>query len=144
LLPVSDPARQALALAQEEARALNHIYVGTEHILLGLLRGEDGVAVTALASLGISYDRVRTAVVSMIGRGVESTTGELPLTGPAEAVVERARREASASGDDQVGTDHILVALIFEPLGAASRILLQLDADPVAIRSAVAEARASG
>jgi ATP-dependent Clp protease ATP-binding subunit ClpC len=141
LLPVSDGARQALLLAQEEARTLNHSYVGTEHILLGLLRGEDGTAATALASLGITYERVRGAVVRMMGLGVESTTGELPLTGPAETVVERAGREASVRGDERIGTDHVLVALISEPLGAASRILLQLDADAATIRSAVADAR---
>ena len=142
MLPVSDRARQALALAQEEARALNHTFVGTEHILLGLLREEDGIAATVLASLGVTYDRVRASVVWMMGRGVEPTTGELPLTDPAEAVVERAGREASVLGEERVGTDHILVALISEPRGAAARILLQLDADAAAIRSAVAAARA--
>ena len=141
MLPVSDPARQALALAQDEARTLDHSYVGTEHILLGLLREPDGIAATALALLGITYDPVLTAVVRMMGRGVEPATGELPMTGPAEAVVERAGREASVLGAERVGTDHILMALIFEPGGAAARILLGLDADAAAIRSAVAAAR---
>jgi ATP-dependent Clp protease ATP-binding subunit ClpC len=142
LLPVSDRARQALLLAQDEARTLNHSYVGTEHVLLGLLREEDGVAATVLASLGVTHERVRVAVIRMMGRGIEAATGELPLTGPAQAAVDRAGREASVRGDEQVGTDHILLALIFDPGGAAARILLQLDADAVAIRSAVAAARA--
>jgi ATP-dependent Clp protease ATP-binding subunit ClpC len=142
LLPVSDPARQALALAQDEARALDHSYVGTEHILLGLLREKDGIAATALVSLAVTYDRVLAAVVRLLGGGVEPANGELPMTGPADAVVERAGREAAGLGAERVGTDHILVALIFEPRGAAARILLGLDADAAAIRSAVAAARA--
>ena len=137
MLPVSDRARRALALAADEARTLHHSYVGTEHLLLGLLRERDGSAATALASLDVTYERVRAAVVRMMGVGVEAATGELPLTGPAQNAVDRAQREASVLGAERVGTEHILLGLAREPSGAAARILLQMDADAEAIRSAV-------
>jgi ATP-dependent Clp protease ATP-binding subunit ClpC len=137
LLPVSDSARQALLSAEEEARSLHHIYVGTEHVLLGLLCEKDGGAADILASLGVTHAHVRTAVVAMMGVGVEAPSGELPLTGPAQAAVERAGREASALGAERVGTEHILLALVRDPGGAATRILRQLDVDSEAVRSAV-------
>jgi len=140
LLPASEHAREALRLAHEEARELRHSYVGTEHILLGLLLERDGMAATALASLEISYERVRAAVVRMIGVGAEEVAGELPLTTPAQNALERASREASVLGADRVGTEHILLALAREPGGAAARILLQLDVDATAIRAAVSGA----
>jgi ATP-dependent Clp protease ATP-binding subunit ClpC len=137
LLPGSDHAREALRFAHEEARALCHSYVGTEHILLGLLRERDGVAASALASLDVTYERVRVAVVRMMGLGVEDVVGELPFTGPANEAIERAEREASMLGSERVGTEHILLSLIRDPSGAAARILVQIDADPAAIRAAV-------
>jgi ATP-dependent Clp protease ATP-binding subunit ClpC len=137
LLPVSDHAREALRLAHEEARTLRHSYVGTEHILLGLLRERDGLAATTLASFEVTYERVRLAVVRMMGLGVEDATGELPFTGPASEAIERAGREASTLGSERVGTEHILLALTRDPAGAAPRILVQLDADPAAIRAAL-------
>jgi ATP-dependent Clp protease ATP-binding subunit ClpC len=137
LLPVSDHAREALRLAHEEARTLRHSYVGTEHILLGLLRERDGLAATTLASFEVTYERVRLAVVRMMGLGVEDATGELPFTGPASEAIERAGREASTLGSERVGTEHILLALTRDPAGAAPRILVQLDADPGAIRAAL-------
>ena len=127
MLPVSDGARRARSWPRTRRARSTTATSGTEHILLGLLRGEDGTATIALASLGVTYDRVRTAVVRMMGLGVEPDTGELPLTGPAETVVERAGREASVRGDERVGTDHILIALIFERL--AGRV-----PDPAAAR----------
>ena len=138
MLPISERARQALANAEEEARTLHHSYVGTEHVLLGLLREEDGAAADALASLGVSHARVRSAVVAMMGVGVEVPEGELPLTGAAQNAVERAGREASVLGADRVGCEHVLLALTQDPGGAATRILRQLDVDPAAVRKAVA------
>jgi ATP-dependent Clp protease ATP-binding subunit ClpC len=137
LLPVSDQAREALRLAHEEARGLCHSYVGTEHILLGLLRERDGAAATALASLDVTHERVRMGVVRMMGRGVEDVSGELPFTAAASEAIERAAREASGVGSERVGTEHIMLALTRDPAGAAARILLQLDADPAAIRAAL-------
>ena len=137
MLPVSDHAREALRHAHEEARALRHSYVGTEHMLLGLLREDKGAAATALASLDVTHERVRIAVVRMMGRGVEDAASELPFTGPANEAIERASREASVLGSERVGTEHILLALTRDPAGAAARILLQLDADPAAIRVAL-------
>jgi ATP-dependent Clp protease ATP-binding subunit ClpC len=137
LLPVSDHAREALRLAHEEAQALRHSYVGTEHILLGLLREHDGAAATVLASLDVTHERVRMAAVRMMGLGVEDAVGELPFTRPANEAIERAAREASVLGSERVGTEHILLALTRDPAGAAARILIQLDADSAAIRAAL-------
>jgi ATP-dependent Clp protease ATP-binding subunit ClpC len=141
LLPVSEHAREALRLAHEEARALRHSYIGTEHVLLGLLREQDGAAASALASLDVTHERVRAAAVRMMGIGVEDVTGELPFTGPADEAIERASREASVFGSERVETEHILLALTRDPSGAAARILLALDAEPAAIRSAVSGAQ---
>ena len=137
MLPVSDHAREALRLAHEEARALRHSYVGTEHILLGLLRERDGVAATTLASLDVTHERVRMAVLRMMGEGVEDASGERPFTGAANEAIERAAREASMVGAERLGTEHILLALTREAGGAAARILVQLDVDLAAIRAAV-------
>ncbi|HUA70129.1 MAG TPA: Clp protease N-terminal domain-containing protein [Solirubrobacteraceae bacterium] len=137
MLPVSDHAREALRLAHEEARALRHSYVGTEHMLLGLLGEHDAVAATMLASLDITHERVRMAVVRMMGEGVEDASGELPFTGAANDAIERAGREASMLGAGRVGTEHILLALTRDAGGAAARILVQLDVDLAEIRAAV-------
>jgi len=126
-----------LARAHDEARELRHSFVGTEHILLGLLRAPEGRAAEVMASFGVSHDDVRAAVVRMMGIGVEVPGGELSFTGRAEDTIDRARREASIRDEPQVGTEHLLLALVREPDGAAARILFQLDADPVAIRSAL-------
>jgi len=112
--------------------------VGTEHILLALLREDEGTAATLLKSAGVGYHQVRVAVVRMMGVGVEPAGEELPFTARAQDALERARREASIRDRPQVGTEHILLALIREHDGAAARILLQLDADPGAIRAALA------
>jgi ATP-dependent Clp protease ATP-binding subunit ClpC len=117
---------------------MNHSYVGTEHLLLGLLREPDGAAAGALASLGVTHERVRNAVVRFMGVGVQAPAGELPLTTPAKTAVDRAAREASVLSADCVGTEHILLALMHVPGGAAARILLQLDVDPAGVRTAVA------
>ena len=140
MLPVSDHATEALRLAHGEARTLHHSYVGTEHILLGLLLERDGMAAAALTSLEITYERVRAAVIRMMGVGTEDGDGELPFTGPAQNALDRASREASVLGAERVGTEHILLALAREPGGAAARILLHLDVDATAIRAAVSGA----
>jgi ATP-dependent Clp protease ATP-binding subunit ClpC len=137
LLPASEHAQEALRFADEEARALHHSYIGTEHILLGLLREPDAVAAGALASLEITRERVLAAILGMMGTGVEDAAVELPFTGTANEAVQRAAREASLLGADHIGTEHILVALMRDPGGAAARILLGLDVDPAAIRAAV-------
>jgi ATP-dependent Clp protease ATP-binding subunit ClpC len=111
--------------------------VGTEHVLLGLLRVAEGGAARVLASFGVTYEPVKAAVVRMMGLGVEAPEAELSLTGRAQDALDRARREASIRDRQQVGTEHILLALIHEPGGAAARILLQLDVDPASIRSAL-------
>ena len=112
--------------------------MGTEHILLALLREDEGTAAIVLKSSGVTYRQVRVAVIRMVGVGVEAARGELPFTGPAQDALERARREASIRDQAQVGTEHILLALLRAQDGAATRILLQLDADPAAIRAALA------
>jgi ATP-dependent Clp protease ATP-binding subunit ClpC len=111
--------------------------VGTEHILLGLLRVPEGTAAQTLAGFGVTHDVVRRAVVRMMGIGVEVPETELSFTGRAEDTIDRARREASIRDEPEVGTEHLLLALVHEPGGAAARILLQFDADAAAIRSAL-------
>jgi ATP-dependent Clp protease ATP-binding subunit ClpC len=108
--------------------------VGTEHILLGVLREPEGPAASALAAAGVTHAQVRVAVVRMMGRGVEDSAGGLPFTSAAEHVIERAQ---SLSSPQPVGSDRILLALLEAQDGAAARILQQLDADPVAIRVAL-------
>ena len=127
-----------MRLAGVEARELRHSFIGTEHILLALFRAPEGTAAQVLASFGVTHAQVRTAVVRMMGLGLEPPEGELALTGPAQDVLDRARREASIRDERQVGTEHILLALVHKRDGAATRILLQLDADPTDIRSALA------
>jgi len=111
--------------------------VGTEHILLALLREGDGSAATVLTSFGVTYPYVRAAVIRMMGVGVDQAPGELSLTGRAQDAIDRAGREASIR-DKPIGTEHILLALVREPGGAAARILLQLDVDPAAVQAALA------
>ena len=138
MLPVSEHAREALRLANGEARGLHHSYIGTEHILLGLLRAPDGAAASALSD--VTYDQVRASVVRMMGIGVGEVMDELPFTGAANEAIDRASREASVLGAEEIGTEHILLALTREPNGAAARILRQLDAEPAAVRAAVSGA----
>jgi ATP-dependent Clp protease ATP-binding subunit ClpC len=111
--------------------------VGTEHILLGLLGVPEGSAAQVLATFGVRYPDVRTAVVAMMGVVVDLPDAELSFTGRAEDTIDRARREASMRDEPQVGTEHLLLALVHEPGGAAARILLQFDAEPAAVRAAI-------
>jgi ATP-dependent Clp protease ATP-binding subunit ClpA len=132
----SEAGRQVVVLAQGEARALRHSYIGTEHILLGLLR-EDGLAARALNSLDIQLEEVRAGVALIVGRGDEPPTGEIPFTPRAKKVLELAHRETLSLGDRRIGAEHILLGLLGETEGVAARILLEFDAHPQTIRTAV-------
>src|SRR5271157_972271 len=133
----TERARQVVVLAQEEARTLKHNYIGTEHILLGLLREEEGLAARVLESLDITVERVRAQVVRIVGSGEEVTSGQIPFTPRAKKVLELALREALSLGHNYIGTEHILLGLIREDEGVAARILLDLDAEPEKIRNEV-------
>ncbi len=125
----SQRARRVVVLAQEEARTLNHNYIGTEHILLGLIREGSGVAAQALESLGISLEAVRQQVGQIIGRGQQAPSGHIPFTPRAKKVLELSLREAQQLGHNYIGTEHILLGLIREGSGVAAQVLVKLGAD---------------
>jgi ATP-dependent Clp protease ATP-binding subunit ClpC len=133
----SERARRVLTVAQEEARNLNHSYIGTEHILLGLVREEEGVAARVLTNLGISLSKVRSAVEFIIGRGEKPTTGETGLTPRAKKVIELAIDEARQLGHNYIGTEHLLLGLLREGEGVASNVL---DSFGITLERARAEA----
>ena len=126
----TERARQVVVLAQEEARTLRHDYIGTEHILLGLLREKEGLAAEVLESLDITAERVRAQVVRIVGSGEGVTSGQVPFTPRARKVLELALHEALNLGHDYIGTEHILLGLVAEDEGVAARILLDFDAEP--------------
>ncbi|MDX6415200.1 MAG: ATP-dependent Clp protease ATP-binding subunit ClpC, partial [Gaiellaceae bacterium] len=130
----TERARQVVVLAQDEARALKHNYIGTEHILLGLLREEEGLAARVLESLDITVEEVRAQVARIVGQGDEVTTGQIPFTPRAKKVLELALREALSLGHNYIGTEHILLGLVRKDEGAATRVLLDLDLDAATIR----------
>ena len=130
-------ARQVVVLAQDEARALKHNYIGTEHILLGLLREEEGLAARVLESLDITVEEVRAQVARIVGQGDEVTTGQIPFTPRAKKVLELALREALSLGHDYIGTEHILLGLVRENEGVASKILLDFGANAETVRNHV-------
>jgi ATP-dependent Clp protease ATP-binding subunit ClpC len=125
----TERARRVVVLAQEEARMLNHNYIGTEHILLGLIREGQGVAGRALESLGISLEAVRQQVEQIIGRGQQAPSGHIPFTPRAKKVLELSLREAQQLGHNYIGTEHILLGLIREGSGVAAQVLVKLGAD---------------
>ncbi|MBB2940361.1 ATP-dependent Clp protease ATP-binding subunit ClpC [Actinoplanes lutulentus] len=133
----TDRARRVVVLAQEEARLLNHNYIGTEHLLLGLVREGEGVAARALESLGLSLDRVRTQVEEIIGQGQQVPSGHIPFTPRAKKILEMSLREALQLGHNYIGTEHILLGLIREGEGVAAQVLLRLDSDLNKIRQRV-------
>ena len=133
----TDRARRVVVLAQEEARALNHNYIGTEHILLGLIQEGEGVAAKALESMGISLDAVRTEVKEIIGSGGNPPSGYIPFTPRAKKVLELALREALQLGHKYIGTEHILLGLIREGEGVAAQVLVKLGADLSRVRQQV-------
>ncbi len=126
-----------VVLAQDEARALKHNYIGTEHILLGLLREEEGLAARVLESLDITVEEVRAQIARIVGQGDEVTTGQIPFTPRAKKVLELALREALSLGHNYIGTEHILLGLVRENEGVAARILLDFDADAEKIRNEI-------
>ena len=129
-----------VVLAQEEAGALRHNYIGTEHLLLGLLREEEGVAARVLESLDVSLEEVRAEVARIIGSGEEPATGQSPFTPRAKKVLELALREALSIGHNYIGTEHILLGLAREGEGVAMQILAGRDVDAEKIRNEVVKA----
>jgi len=125
----TDRARRVVKLAEEEARRLDHNYIGTEHILLGLLHEGEGVAAKALESLGISLDAVREQVEEIIGRGQQPPSGHIPFTPRSKKVLELSLRESLQLGHNYIGTEHILLGLIREGGGVAAQVLVKLGAD---------------
>ena len=133
----TDRARRVVVLAQEEARLLNHSYIGTEHILLGLIHEGEGVAAKALESLSISLDAVRAQVEEIIGQGGSSPSGHIPFTPRAKKVLELSLREALQLGHNYIGTEHILLGLLREGEGVATQVLVKLGADLGKVRQQV-------
>ena len=133
----TDRARRVVVLAQEEARMLNHNYIGTEHILLGLIHEGEGVAAKALESLGIALEGVRQQVEEIIGQGQQAPSGHIPFTPRAKKVLELSLREALQLGHNYIGTEHILLGLIREGEGVAAQVLVKLGADLNRVRQQV-------
>jgi len=131
----TERARQTVVYAQDEARELKHNYIGTEHLLLGLLREEEGVAALVLWSLDITVEDVRAQVAEIVGQGDKVTSGPIPFTPRAKKVLELALREAVALGHNYIGTEHILLGIVREDDGVGARILLNSGADADRIRA---------
>jgi ATP-dependent Clp protease ATP-binding subunit ClpC len=130
----TEPARQVVVLAQDEARTLRHNYIGTEHLLLGLLREERGLAAKTLAELGISIEHVRDKVRAIVGEGDEVSTGQIPFTPRAKKVLELALRESQALSHGFIGTEHLLLGLAREGEGVAMQIVAEFGAGAESIR----------
>jgi ATP-dependent Clp protease ATP-binding subunit ClpA len=133
----TDRARRVVVLAQEEAQLLNHDYIGTEHLLLGLVHDGEGVAAKALESLGISLEAVRAQVEETIGQGQRAATGHVPFTPRAKKVLELSLREALQFGHNYIGTEHILLGLVREGEGVAAQVLVKLGGDLSRVRQQI-------
>jgi ATP-dependent Clp protease ATP-binding subunit ClpC len=133
----TDRARRVVVLAGEEARGLRHNYLGTEHLLLGIVAERQGVAVRVLEALGISLDEVRERVEQLIGRGEHEEAGNIPFTPRAKKALELSLRESLQLGHDYVGTEHILLGLVREGEGVAAQVLLPMGADSARTRQEV-------
>jgi ATP-dependent Clp protease ATP-binding subunit ClpC len=133
----TDQARRVVVLAQEEARRLDHNYIGTEHILLGLIREGDGIAAKTLESLEISLDAVRQKVEDIIGHGKKTPSGHIPFTPRSKKVLELSLRESLELGHNYIGTEHILLGLIREGEGVAAQVLRDLGAQLTEVRERV-------
>jgi ATP-dependent Clp protease ATP-binding subunit ClpC len=133
----TERARQVVVLAQEEARALRHNYIGTEHILLGLLREAEGIAARVLRSLGVTLAEVRAQVAQIVGQGEDVVGGQIPFTPRGKRVLELALQEATALGHGWIGTEHVLLGLTREGEGVAMRILLDSGVDGARLRDEV-------
>ena len=131
----TERARQVVVLAQDEARALKHNYIGTEHLLLGLLREEQGLAARVLESLGVTVEEVRIQVARIVGQGDELAMGQIPFTPRSKKILELSLREALSLGHDYIGTEHLLLGLARENEGVAARILLGYGVDADTIRN---------
>jgi prophage maintenance system killer protein len=140
----TDRARRVMVLVQEEARLLNHNYIGTEHLLLGLIREHDGVAAKALATSGISLEAVRAQVEEIIGQGESAPTGHIPFTPRAKKVLDLSLREALQLGHNYIGTEHLLLGLIREGEGIAAQVLVNLGAGHARLRKQVLRLLADG
>lgn len=135
----TDGARRVVVQAQEEARLLNHSYIGTEHVLLGLITDPDGVSFQALVSHKVDIKAVRQAVVEIIGRGTEAPAGTIPFTPRAKRVLELSLRESLQMGHHYIGSEHILLGLIREVEGIAAQVLTQLGVNLDDLRVTVSE-----
>lgn len=133
----TERARRVIVLGQEEARKLNHNYIGTEHLLLGLVHDGQGVSAEALASLGIELEGVRAQVVQTIGRGQLAPSGHIPFTPRAKKILELSEQETKQLGHTHIGTEHLLLGLIREGEGVGAQILTKLGADPGLVRERV-------
>lgn len=133
----TERSRQVIVLAQEEARTLKHNYIGTEHILLGLLREEQGIAARVLNGLGLTRDAVAEDITRIAGAGETVVPGQIPFTPRAKKVCEMALREALSLGHNYIGTEHVLLGMVRENEGIAARILLDADLDSEKVRTGV-------
>jgi len=136
----TERARQVVVLAQDESRRLGHGYIGTEHILLGLLREEEGIAARVLESMGVTLEEAQAEVDRLVERGEPASTGQIPFTPGGKKTLELALQEAVALGHHHIGTEHVLLGLARVDDGVASRILRTFDADPEKIRTEVVRA----
>jgi ATP-dependent Clp protease ATP-binding subunit ClpC len=133
----TERARQVVVLAQAEAKAFKHNYIGTEHLLLGLLREEEGLAARVLESLDIELDEVRAQVVRIVGEGDEVVAGQIPFTPRAKKILEWSLREALELGHNYIGTEHVLLGLMRENEGVAVEVLNGFDADAEKVRGEI-------
>jgi len=133
----TERARNVVVYAQDEARSLRHNYIGTEHLLLGLLREEEGLAARLLASLGVTLEDVREQVGRIVGEGDEVSSGQIPFTPRGKKVLELSLREAKSLGHNYIGTEHVLLGIVREDEGVAARILLDFGWDAEKIRGEV-------
>ena len=140
----TDRARRVVVLAQEEARDLDHNYIGTEHLLLGLCHEGAGVAVAALEALGVSLAAVREQVGVIVGRGSQPPSGHIPFTPRAKKVLELSLRESQQLGHEYIGTEHLLLGLVREGQGVAARVLGNLGVDLGRARQQVIELLGGG
>lgn len=139
----SDRARRVVVLAQEEARLLHHNYIGTEHLLLGLIREHDGVAAHALEDVGVSLEAVRSKIKQLIGVGAREPDAHIPFTPRSKRLLELSLYEAKELGDSEIGTEHLLLGLVEEGEGVAAQILNGMDAGAGRVRSRILEIRGS-
>lgn len=130
----TERARQVVVLSQEESRTLGHNYIGTEHLLLGLLREREGLAAQALEGLGVTVEQARAQVLGIVPAGEETLSGQIPFTPRSKKVLEQSSREARLLGHSYIGTEHLLLGLVSDSDGVAARVLADLDADAEKVR----------